>query len=289
MDKQKKEMLENILVNTGDLNYKRRIKKIVEYLDIKPGDKVLDCGCGDGFYTMIISELFDCQIYAADNNQKLLDQAAINVRQKERVKFIKDDFEDGIPFEDNFFDKIIFTEVLEHLDNEKVALDELYRVLKPKGRLAITVPHENYPYFWDPLNWIRTKLGLGHFDASSPVLGGVWSFEHRRLYTPEYLRKIVEQSKFKVNELSGLSHHCMPFNLLILYCGKQTYTRLPLPQSLKDDMEKFSWSENNSAKKNRNILIDFVFNLFKKVDAPNEGVNFIGKNSFITVFCGLEK
>ena len=53
--------LEKILKNVGDLNFRRRIVEIFDYLDIKPGDKVLDCGCGDGFYTMILSEVYDCK------------------------------------------------------------------------------------------------------------------------------------------------------------------------------------------------------------------------------------
>jgi ubiquinone/menaquinone biosynthesis C-methylase UbiE len=45
-----------------------------------------------------------------------------------------------LPFEENFFDLIICSEVLEHLDDYHAAIDEIYRVLKPQGKFLPSVP-----------------------------------------------------------------------------------------------------------------------------------------------------
>ena len=45
-----------------------------------------------------------------------------------------------LPFPDDTFDRIIASEVLEHVPDDQAALDELFRVLKPGGTLAVTVP-----------------------------------------------------------------------------------------------------------------------------------------------------
>lgn len=45
-----------------------------------------------------------------------------------------------LPFEDGTFDKIIAAEVMEHIPNDMLAMKELFRVLKPGGQVAVTVP-----------------------------------------------------------------------------------------------------------------------------------------------------
>lgn len=278
--------LEKILKNVGDLNFKRRIVEIFEYLDIKSGDKVLDCGCGDGFYTMILSELYNCEITAMDYNQKLIDSAKKTVRNLEKVKFVIGDITKGLPFEDESFDKIIFTEVLEHLDNENQALTELKRVLKKGGKLVLSVPHKNYPFLWDPLNWVREHLGLGHFNPMKPLLGGVWAYDHKRLYTPESLEKVVKSTGLEIESMRGLTHFTLPFNLTLLYVGKQVYTALPLPESVTSNLEKFEYS----GEKRRSFLIEVPFNFAKFIDKRNKGKDFIRESrSFITLFCGISK
>ncbi|MFC1700340.1 class I SAM-dependent methyltransferase [Patescibacteria group bacterium] len=276
--------LERILKNVGDLNFRRRIVEIFNYLDIKPGDKILDCGCGDGFYTMILSEVYDCKVTAMDYKQKLIDSAKKSVRNLEKVKFVIGDITKGLPFEDNTFDKVIFTEVLEHLNDEQQALEELKRVLKKGGKLALSVPHCNYPFLWDPFNWVREHLGLGHFNPMKPLLGGVWGYDHKRLYSPDMLKEVVSKSELEVNKIIGLTHHTLPFNLTLLYIGKQVYTAL-FSRSKSSGIEKFDWDKE----KKRNLVVESLFNFAKKVDSKNEGKDYIGKKSFITLFCGATK
>ena len=91
--------------------------------------RILDVGCGNRIYEHIFPEAeyigIDVEISGRDDNQKLPD-----------IYF------DGtnIPFEEGQFDFIVCTEVLEHCQNPKKLLNEMYRVLKSGGRALITVP-----------------------------------------------------------------------------------------------------------------------------------------------------
>ncbi len=241
-----KALLEKMLSKVGDLGLRRRILTLLEYLRIEAGESVLDCGCGEGFYTMLIAGLYDVRVTAFDRDAALLGQAATWLENNDsQVEFIDGDIADGLPFKDHAFDKIVFSEVLEHLDNDRAAIKELYRVLKPGGCVGLTVPNSNYPFLWDPLNWTRERLGLGHFNPKNTILGGVWSYDHKRLYSPEAIKKLAEEGGFRVSKIDALTHYCLPANYLILRLGKLFYTRLPIPSKAKKALEKFEWDETD--------------------------------------------
>ena len=95
---------------------------------IKDG-KILDVGCGKKIYRNIFPK-----------NEYLGIDVEVSGRKKEEK--YADIYFDGenIPFEDNYFDFIICTEVLEHCTKPSKLINEIYRVLKAKGRALITVP-----------------------------------------------------------------------------------------------------------------------------------------------------
>lgn len=67
-----------------------------------------------------------------------------------------------LPFEDASFEQVLCTEVLEHLHTPQQAIDEMYRVLKPGGRLILTTRFI-YPLHDSPHDYFRfTKYGLRH-------------------------------------------------------------------------------------------------------------------------------
>lgn len=259
-------ILEKILSKVGDLSFRRRILTLLDYLDVQSSDKVLDAGCGEGFYVMLLDQLYGCQVVGLDNDPEILERAKKWVGEKGNVQFIVGDVT-NLPFESESFDKIILSEVLEHVPDDRQALSEMYRVLKPNGILGITVPNHNYPFLWDPLNWVGEHLGLGHFSPDSGFLGGIWAM-HLRLYFPQEIKKLVEDTGFKIEKIKGLTHYCLPFNHNILYLGKQFYTKLPLPESVSSAMEKFAWQENQEEPSVS--LIGWGLKVMTAVDSLNE-------------------
>ncbi len=265
--------IEKILSKVGDLSFRRRITTLLDYLDVQPSDKVLDAGCGEGFYVMLLNTLYGCSVVGLDNDPQILSQAQKWMGGKLGTELLVGDVS-KLPFADESFDKIILSEVLEHLPDDRKALSEIYRVLKKNGVLGITVPNHNYPLLWDPLNWIRERLGLGHFSPESGFFGGIWAM-HLRLYYLQEIKKLVEDAGFKVEKIEGLTHYCFPFNHNILYLGKQFYTKLPIPESLSSSMEKFEWQydQGELGKDKKGFLTGLIgwgLKIMRTVDSLNE-------------------
>ncbi len=123
----------------GKLRWKRRVEMLKENLE--PGTKVLELGCGTGYFTR---ELVDtgAEITAIDISPDLLEVARSEI-QAGNVEFIVDNAYE-ISFEDETFDHVIGSSVLHHLEINQ-ALAEIYRVLKPGGRIAFTEPNMMNP------------------------------------------------------------------------------------------------------------------------------------------------
>lgn len=286
MNKHQEDKLEKILINVGDLCFKRRIIEIIKGLEISEKDIILDCGCGEGFYTMAINQIYpNVKIISLDKDAGMINKAKNWMRENGNIEWIVGDILD-IPFKDNFFDKIILSEVLEHMNDDFLALEEVKRVLKTGGILCITVPNHHYPFFWDPMNWTREHIGLGHFNTSNGFFGGIWAM-HLRLYYPEEIIKLVESTSLKIKKIKALTHYCFPFNHNILYSGKQFYTKFKAPGNLNTTMEKFEWKKAN-IEKNRFSFLRMILNIFKRIDSLNNRVIRLNQSS-MCIFLLTEK
>ena len=100
--------------------------------------KILDAGCGDGRFLSELKNKGAKNLYGVDYSESALSFAKLFLPD---VKFTNADLA-NLPYEDNFFDYIFLIETLEHIHPEKTnnVLKELKRVLKPSGRLIVTVP-----------------------------------------------------------------------------------------------------------------------------------------------------
>lgn len=152
------------------LTHHLRENKIYDFLQAGSQDIVLDIACASG------RQLFQIQSkikegYGLDISQKFIDKAE-EYRQKKNYTNLHFGLGliEQIPFADNYFDKIICAEVLEHVFDKDIALKEVCRVLKPSGILVISVPNMNADATW----WGRflRKIGkrkfvsLEHFSQS---------------------------------------------------------------------------------------------------------------------------
>lgn len=108
------------------------ILRIISNLDIKCNGKVLDAAAGQGFLSKKLFEL-GFEVYPVDINPL---QFFFNKLKCEKV-----DLNRELPFKNNFFDLIVSVESIEHLENPWDFIKELYRVLKPGGRLILTTPN----------------------------------------------------------------------------------------------------------------------------------------------------
>ncbi|MFZ5366163.1 MAG: class I SAM-dependent methyltransferase [Patescibacteria group bacterium] len=160
------------------------IKRILELLKFKESDRVLEIGCGFG---VLLKKIPSQKKIGIETND-----FAIRECCKKGLKVLKADVEEGIPFKDSLFDIVIMNEVISHLRNPKLALNESYRVLKFKGRIILTAPVRSI-FFHDISETHLSEMSI------------------------KELRKLVENSGFKVltHEVCGISFlHPLMENLL---------------------------------------------------------------------------
>lgn len=263
-----------LLAGEPDPAFARRAKIIFANLALAPGQKILDAGCGRGFYLRALWELEPrLKIYGVDLNPQYLAVAQKTIGDA-AVKLMTGDLT-CLPFADNFFDRIIASEILEHIANDQRALEELYRVLKPGGKLILTVPNQNYPFAWDPINWILEKTFKRHIPANIWWLAGIWA-DHVRLYSLDNLKTKVVETGFKIKKFWLATHYCFPFAHFLLYgLGKNLVER-----GWFADCNRFVWP------KKENFPSRVLLFPFKAVDGLNRKEN---KSSSVNLIFLLTK
>lgn len=138
--------------------------------DMDKDAKILDIGCLGGPLLLSLKKKGFKNIYGLD-----LSKRSIAVCKKRGLKnvFVMDATKTD--FKNEEFDVIIASDVLEHIKNDKKAIFEWNRILKPKGRLLVFVPA--FKILWSPHD--ETNL-------------------HHRRYSKSSLTKLLKKAKFKV-------------------------------------------------------------------------------------------
>jgi SAM-dependent methyltransferase len=160
-------------------------------LGLQAGERLLDMGAGGGRHA------FEClrrgaHVTAFDlNAADLKDALAVMGGMMEAGEMLPGTQPGAcngsaldLPFADGSFERIIASEVLEHIDDDRRAMSELARVLKPGGTIAVTVPR------WGPelVNWALSD----EYHAPAAVGG------HVRIYRESALRRRLEAAGLRV-------------------------------------------------------------------------------------------
>lgn len=254
-----KSKLDQLLSNVGDMSLKRRARKIVEELDLKDGDKVIDLGCGTGYYLFLLSNLpIKLKLTGFDNDKKAMGEAQALLVNK-NINFILGDLH-KMPFKDESLDKAVLSEVLEHVENDELVLKEVSRILKPGGILVISVPSINFSFFWDPINWILQYFFGTHIKGG--FFSGIWS-GHLRLYDLEDLKKKFQKTGFKIEIAQELTFWCLPFNHYLVNAVARLLYDVKISSKIADRISKFKSSK-------RPLIFELIFRFVNWIDKLNE-------------------
>jgi ubiquinone/menaquinone biosynthesis C-methylase UbiE len=135
-------------------------RSIVKALELKSSSTVLDVGCGDGVLATTISgsvtyvcgiELGIRAVRFANNRKNLL--------RLRNVDFVRGDCR-ALPFKDRSFNRIVCSEVLEHVRAPRRALREFLRVSRLDGVLVVTTPKANVRWALIEFIWTRVRRAI---------------------------------------------------------------------------------------------------------------------------------
>lgn len=185
----------------GRLRWQRRVIMLTSHL--KPGMKVLELGCGTGYFTKEAARS-GAEITAIDISPELLEQAKDEISLP-NVKFIVENAYE-MNFDDNTFDAVIGSSVLHHLEIDN-ALKEIFRVLRPGGTVHFTEPNMLNPQIALQKNIPFLKKMLG--DSPDETAFFSWS-----------LKKKMQNQGFSTVEIKPFDflHPAIPGFLLPVMC-----------------------------------------------------------------------
>ena len=200
-----KEKIQNELNKIEKLN-PTEINQKVRYLNkLKSGDKFLDIGCGLGMGLAYANKL-GCELSATE-----LDHDSIDfIKNRYSVETYQGDLLDA-NYPDSYFDFIHISHVIEHVGDPRAYIQEMKRILKPGGFMAIGTPDISSKIYtihrWS--NFLRLRV--------PDIVDGL---DHTFIFSKDRLKSITEEEGFSVfdhythnlgEKLSDLIHYQIPF------------------------------------------------------------------------------
>ena len=129
----------------------RRRELVRAALGARGGDRVLDVGCGPGFYVSELLEVVgrDGSVVGVDGSADMLAVAAKRAEGRDNVEFYEADAT-SLPVADASVDRALCVQVLEYVADLSGALRELHRALRPGGRVLL------WDVDWATVSWHAT-------------------------------------------------------------------------------------------------------------------------------------
>ena len=182
------------------INLKRwprgRTEAVLKFIDANKKDRILEIGCGSSQVLEYLSKKSN-NVYGVDIDKEIIEEQKKRLKSSVKLK-VDNKLEEGLSFEDSYFDIIILSDVIEHVSNRFEAMKELKRILKPGGQLVIVTPN-----VCKIRNRIRILLGKPPI-TSGPILGGYKAFKHDRNYDDGHLQYFTFDSLEKLGKLFNL-------------------------------------------------------------------------------------
>lgn len=163
--------------------YSRKVYRLIKKQNRK-FSKLLDVGCGDGGFAVVLKREFNLEAHGIDISSALKDAL------KKGIKAKKHDVTKKFPYKNNFFDLVVSIEVIEHIYDTDFFLSEINRILKKKGRFFLTTP--NLASLQN-----RVLLLFGKYPSLVPEYHAKGP-GHIRSYTVPVLKKQLKKHGFRV-------------------------------------------------------------------------------------------
>lgn len=136
-------------------------------------NEILDIGCGTGIILKLLER------YGNAYGVELSEEAIRFLKQRDLNLVVRSDASKSIPFKTNSFSAITCLDVLEHLEDDRILIGEMFRICKPGGYVIVTVPA--FESLWSP------------HDVA---------LHHKRRYTKQQLLRRVRQFNWQILQSS---------------------------------------------------------------------------------------
>jgi len=185
------DLLNHLLSGNVDKRWRRRVAKRLSERLPATGARILDVACGTGDLTKTLFEFTGAGVVGSDFCRPMLQVAASKIAQQASISFVGGDAL-SLPFPENAFDAATIAFGLRNLASVRKGLEELRRVLKPGGTVAVlefsrpTVPGFNL-------------LFQLYFSKLLPLVGGLVSGSRKAYeYLPRSVSKFPDQEELAV-------------------------------------------------------------------------------------------
>lgn len=170
----------------------RRLGMILEAAGERAAGRILENGCGIGLYAARLASQTS-QVVGLEFDFERACQA------RQRVTTITNAAGEALPYPAGTFDLILSHEVLEHVADDRQAVVEMVRVLRPGGRMVVFVPNRGYPFETHGITW-RGKYRFGNIPLVN-YLPRRWRdrlASHVRVYTSRDLEVLFDELPIQV-------------------------------------------------------------------------------------------
>lgn len=177
----------------------RRLQMIQKAAGERLFGSVLENGCGVGMYVEHLAPFSKKIVGLEYDLERAMDAHQISL-QLENAAIVNAAGEQ-LPFSDDSFDFILSHEVLEHVTDDRQAISEMARVLRPAGRIVVFVPNRGYPFETHGVYW-RGRYRFGNIPLVNYLPGSMRNrlVPHVRVYRLKDIKKLVEGLPIKIIE-----------------------------------------------------------------------------------------
>lgn len=205
----------SFLMNQRESAYMKNAENILAMYDNDKNAKFLDLGCDDGVWTMKMAKKIGTNfVYGTEiltSSSKKATKNGVNVKIS--------DLNQRLPYKDDMFDIVHSNQVIEHLNNTDMFMDEIYRILKPGGYAVISTEnlaswHNIFalilgfiPFSLTNISEKKAAIGNPFAPHAGKESTAASSWQHMRIFTVYGLMDLAKLTGFNVERVLASGYY----------------------------------------------------------------------------------